>query len=82
MPGALPEKATLNSTRPRLAWKQERAGISPGRRLLTYARLVAVTWSMAYAVGPIIGGAFAQSGLWRWYFWSSYSGRDATPVKS
>ena len=33
MPGALPEEATLNPTGPRLAWKQERAGISPGRRL-------------------------------------------------
>ena len=37
-----------------------------------YARFVAVTWSMAYAVGPIVGGAFAQSGLWRWCFWGSY----------
>ncbi len=34
MPGALPEEATLNPTGPRLAWKQERAGISSGRRLL------------------------------------------------
>ncbi len=33
MPGALPEEATLNPIGPRLAWKQERAGISPGRRL-------------------------------------------------
>ena len=33
MPGALPEEATPNPTGPRLAWKQERAGISPGRRL-------------------------------------------------
>ncbi len=34
MPGALPEETTLNPTGPRLAWKQERAGISPRRRLL------------------------------------------------
>ncbi len=34
MPGALPEETTPNPTGPRLAWKQERAGISPRRRLL------------------------------------------------
>ena len=34
MPGALPEEAALNPTRSRLAWKQERAGISPRRSLL------------------------------------------------
>ena len=33
MPGALPEEAKLNPIGPRLAWKQERAGISPRRRL-------------------------------------------------
>ncbi len=33
MPGTLPEEATPNPTGPRLAWKQERASISPGRRL-------------------------------------------------
>ncbi len=33
MPGALPEEATPNPKGPRSAWKQERAGISPGRRL-------------------------------------------------
>ncbi len=33
MPGALPEEATPNPTGPRLAWKQERASISPRRRL-------------------------------------------------
>ena len=38
MPGALPEEATLNPTEPRLAWKQERAGISPRRRLLIKAK--------------------------------------------
>ena len=34
MPGTLPEEATLNPKGPRLAWKQERADISPRRRLL------------------------------------------------
>ena len=33
MLGALPEEATLNPKGPRLAWKQERADISPRRRL-------------------------------------------------
>ena len=33
MPGALPEEATPNPKGPRSAWKQKRAGISPGRRL-------------------------------------------------
>ena len=31
---ALPKEATLNPKGPRLAWKQERADISPRRRLL------------------------------------------------
>ena len=39
MPGALPEEAALNPTGPRLAWKQERAGISPRRRLLSNIEL-------------------------------------------
>ena len=34
MPDALPEEATLNPIGRRLAWKQERAVISPGRSLL------------------------------------------------
>ena len=34
MPDALLEEAALNPTRSRLAWKQERADISPRRRLL------------------------------------------------
>ena len=35
MPGALPKEAALNPTRSRLAWKQERAVISP-RRILFF----------------------------------------------
>ena len=38
MLGALPEEATLNPKGPRLAWKQERADISPRRRLLINLR--------------------------------------------
>ena len=35
MPDVLPKEAALNPTKRRLAWKQERAGILPRRRLLT-----------------------------------------------
>ena len=34
IPGALPKEAALNPIGRRLAWKQERAVISPRRRLL------------------------------------------------
>ena len=36
MPGALPKEAALNPIGRRLAWKQERAVISPRRRLFTW----------------------------------------------
>ena len=39
MPDALPEEATLNPTGRRLAWKQERAGISPRRSLWNFLNL-------------------------------------------
>ena len=35
MPDALPEEAASNPKGPRLAWKLERVGISPGRRLFS-----------------------------------------------
>ena len=41
------------------------------RERTAYSRFVATTWSIAYAVGPVLGGAFAQYGRWRWCFWSS-----------
>ncbi|OGM50549.1 hypothetical protein ABOM_000927 [Aspergillus bombycis] len=31
--------------------------------------LVSVVWAVGSSTGPIIGGALAQSGSWRWIFW-------------
>ncbi|PYH41502.1 MFS general substrate transporter [Aspergillus saccharolyticus JOP 1030-1] len=31
--------------------------------------LVSIVWAAGSATGPIIGGALAQSGSWRWIFW-------------
>ncbi len=42
MLGALPEEATLNPKGPCLAWKQERADISPGRRLLKKSEIILI----------------------------------------
>jgi MFS family permease len=33
-----------------------------------YAHISAV-WAVGSTTGPIIGGALAQSGAWRWIFW-------------
>ncbi|GJE93651.1 MFS general substrate transporter [Phanerochaete sordida] len=34
-----------------------------------YTALVSLTWGIAAAVGPVVGGAFAQHGQWRWLFY-------------
>ncbi|KAL6721689.1 hypothetical protein ACLMJK_000793 [Lecanora helva] len=34
-----------------------------------YLSLIAVTWSFAVAVSPVIGGYFADTIGWRWCFW-------------
>ena len=36
----------------------------PATKKLTFSR----TWGVAFGVGPVVGGAFAQRGLWRWLF--------------
>ncbi|KAI0791749.1 iron permease [Abortiporus biennis] len=35
----------------------------------TYNGLLGLVWSVATAIGPLIGGAFAKSGNWRWLFY-------------
>ncbi|KAF8520691.1 MFS general substrate transporter [Gautieria morchelliformis] len=34
-----------------------------------YAGLFGLTWSIAAAVGPVVGGSLASKGLWRWLFY-------------
>lgn len=31
--------------------------------------LISIIWAVGSTTGPIIGGALAQSGQWRWIFW-------------
>ena len=45
MPGTLPEEAALNPIGQRLTWKQERAVISPRRRLLFKKLLLLLLFS-------------------------------------
>ncbi|KAI0341072.1 iron permease [Trametopsis cervina] len=35
----------------------------------TYNGLIGLTWGFACAMGPLIGGALAQRGQWRWLFY-------------
>ncbi|THH02025.1 hypothetical protein EW026_g762 [Hermanssonia centrifuga] len=34
-----------------------------------YNGLIGLTWGCATAIGPLLGGALAQNGLWRWLFY-------------
>jgi MFS family permease len=34
-----------------------------------YVALVAAVTAVAFAIGPLIGGAIAKEGEWRWVFW-------------
>lgn len=40
-----------------------------------YLTLIAMTWSFAIAVSPVVGGYFADTIGWRWCFWSRWSTR-------
>ncbi|KAH7920100.1 MFS multidrug transporter [Leucogyrophana mollusca] len=35
----------------------------------TYNGLIGLTWAFAMAIGPVVGGSFAQNGNWRWLFY-------------
>ena len=35
-----------------------------------YLGLVGLTWSIAMAIAPVVGGLFANTNRWRWCFWS------------
>ncbi|KAF8532577.1 MFS general substrate transporter [Gautieria morchelliformis] len=34
-----------------------------------YAGLFGLTWSIAAAIGPVVGGSLASKGMWRWLFY-------------
>jgi hypothetical protein len=42
----------------------------PNRTLPKVYAAVASVWGIASLVGPLIGGLFADAGVWRWAFWS------------
>jgi MFS family permease len=41
----------------------------PLRQRGRFYALVSVVWAIGSTTGPIIGGACAESGQWRWIFW-------------
>jgi len=41
----------------------------PGRFLPRVFALCTSVWGVATFVGPLLGGLFADAGLWRWIFW-------------
>ena len=42
----------------------------PNRMLPKVYAATASVWGIASLVGPLIGGVFADAGVWRWAFWS------------
>ncbi|KAI0685396.1 Mfs1.2 [Cytidiella melzeri] len=34
-----------------------------------YSALTGMTWAVGSAIGPLVGGAVAQNGQWRWFFY-------------
>lgn len=41
----------------------------PLRERATYNGLIGMTWGVASAMGPVVGGSLAQRGQWRWLFY-------------
>ncbi|HEX4181749.1 MAG TPA: MFS transporter [Caulobacteraceae bacterium] len=42
----------------------------PGRTLPKVYAAITSIWGVASLIGPLIGGIFADAGVWRWAFWS------------
>jgi hypothetical protein len=42
----------------------------PDRTLPKVYAAVTSVWGVASLIGPLIGGVFADAGIWRWVFWS------------
>ncbi|KAJ3557853.1 hypothetical protein NM688_g1245 [Phlebia brevispora] len=45
------------------------ADIVPLRERGLYNAVLGLTWALASAIGPLVGGAFASTGKWRWLFY-------------